>query len=110
MLDPNFKAMLEAAAAAGGAPIEALGASAAREFYRSLGLDGDVSFPDLDIRDLTVAGGAGPIKARLYAPKTAKTPGPKGGNDFKNYSRRCARISWAIGLVVLWPQGGGVGS
>ena len=76
MLDPNFKAMLDAAAEAGGAPIKSLGPEAAREFYRSLGLDGDVTFPDLDIRNLTVAGAVGPIQARLYTPKGAKTQDP----------------------------------
>ena len=56
MLDPYFKAMLDAAAEAGGAGIETLGPAGAREFYRSLGLDGDVAFDDLEITDLTVPG------------------------------------------------------
>ena len=110
MLDPYFKAMLDAAAEAGGPGIETLGAQGAREFYRSLGLDGDVSFADLDIHDLTVAGAAGPLKARLYAPKAAKTPGPgliyyHGGGwvigDLETHDGVCRQLAAASGQRVL---------
>jgi acetyl esterase len=110
MLDPYFKAMLDAAAATGGEPLQALGARGAREFYRSLALDGDVNFPDLVIRDLDVAGAAGPIKARLYAPKSAPTPGPglvyyHGGGwvigDLETHDGVCRQLAHASGVRVL---------
>ena len=110
MLDPYFKAMLDAAAEAGGPGIETLGAQGAREFYRSLGLDGDVGFPDLDIRDLTVAGAVGPLKARLYTTKAAKTPGPglvyyHGGGwvigDLETHDGVCRQLAAASGQRVL---------
>jgi acetyl esterase len=110
MLDPNFKAMLDAAAEAGGPALESLGPDGAREFYRSLGLDGDVTFPDLAISDLTVAGAAGPIQARLYAPKAAKTPGPgliyyHGGGwvigDLETHDGVCRQLADASGARVI---------
>jgi acetyl esterase len=110
MLDPYFKAMLDAAAEAGGAPIETLGPEGAREFYRNLGLDGDVNFPDLEIRELTVAGAAGPIKARLYQTKAAKPVGPgmvyfHGGGwvigDLETHDGLCRQLANASGCKVL---------
>jgi acetyl esterase len=110
MLDPHFKGMLDAAAAAGGAPIETLGPEAAREFYRSLGLDGDVSFPDLETKDLTVSGAAGPIRARLYSKKGAASTGPgliyfHGGGwvigDLDTHDGVCRQLANASGVRIL---------
>lgn len=110
MLDPQFKAMLDAAAEAGGAPIETLGPAAAREFYRNLGLDGDVSFDDLEIKDMTVPGPAGPMKARLYAVRGAKTPGPglvyyHGGGwvigDLETHDGVCRQLAHESGVRIL---------
>jgi acetyl esterase len=110
MLDPYFKAMLDAAAEAGGEPIEKLGVQAARDFYRSLGLDGDVAFPDLQVRDLTVAGPAGPIQARLYEPKSAPKAGPglvyyHGGGwvigDLETHDGVCRQLAHHSGGRVL---------
>lgn len=110
MLDPFFKAMLDAAAAAGAPPMNTLGPQMAREVYRNLRLDGETSFPDLDVRDLTVAGGAGPIKARLYAPKGAAAPGPglvyyHGGGwvigDLETHDGLCRQLAAHSGVRVL---------
>ena len=111
MLDPNFKAMLDAAAEAGGPSIESLGPAGAREFYRGLGLDGDMSvFAHLVTHDLTVAGAAGPIQARLYTPKAAKTPGPgliyyHGGGwvigDLETHDGVCRQLADASGVRVI---------
>ena len=110
MLDPFFKAMLDAAAAAGAPPMNTLGPAAARELYRNLRLDGDAAFPDLNVRDLTIAGGDGPIKARLYTPKTAPTPGPglvyyHGGGwvigDLDTHDALCKQLASASGVRVL---------
>ena len=110
MLDPYFKAMLDAAAEAGGPGIETLGPAGAREFYRGLGLDGDETYPDVALRDLTVAGGAGPIKARLYTPKSAPTPGPglvyyHGGGwvigDLETHDKLCRNLASSSGYRVL---------
>jgi acetyl esterase len=110
MLDPFFKAMLDAAASAGAPPMNTLGPQAAREVYRNLRLDGEASFPDLEVRELSVAGAAGPIKARLYAPKAAPTPGPglvyyHGGGwvigDLDTHDGLCKQLASASGVRVL---------
>jgi acetyl esterase len=110
MLDPYFKAMLDAAAEAGGPGIETLGPAGAREFYRGLALDGDATYPDVEIRDLMVAGAAGPIKARLYTPKSAATPGAglvyyHGGGwvigDLDTHDKLCRNLASSGGFRVL---------
>jgi acetyl esterase len=111
MLDAYFKAMLDAAAEAGAPGLETIGPEGAREFYRGLGLDGDVNFPGLETRDLEVAGAAGPIKARLYTPKDAKTPaGPgliyyHGGGwvigDLETHDGVCRQLAVYSGMRVI---------
>jgi acetyl esterase len=110
MLDPYFKAMLDAAAEAGGTPIEAMGPQAAREFYRSLGLDGEIDSSNLEIRNLTVPGAAGPMNARLYSLKGAKSPGPglvyyHGGGwvigDLETHDGVCRQLASESGVRVL---------
>ena len=76
MLDAQFKAMLDAAKQAATPAFDTLPVSAARALYKSMRKDDPAAYPDVDCRDLPVAGGAGPIMARLYAPKSAPTPGP----------------------------------
>lgn len=76
MLDPHFRAMLDAAAAIEMPPLALIPPPMIRENYRATRVGLDAGAPrDLDVRDLEVAGAAGPLKARLYTPKDAKTPG-----------------------------------
>ena len=76
MLDNQFKAMLDAARAAATPAFEVMPVTAARALYKSMRYDDAADYPDIDTRDLPVAGGDGPIMARLYTPKSAQTPGP----------------------------------
>lgn len=77
MLDQAFRAMLDAAAAVEMPPLSTLPAEMIRMGYVAQRAGLDAGAPkDLDVRDLEVAGGAGPIKARLYAPKGAAGTGP----------------------------------
>lgn len=76
ILDPHFDAMLEAAKAIEMPPMAMIPPSAVRDMYRAQRAGQDAGAPkDLDVRDLQVDGGAGPVGARLYTPKDAKTPG-----------------------------------
>lgn len=76
MLDPQFKAMLDAAAAIEMPPLATIPPDFVRQTYREtrVGLD-DGAPRDLDVRNLDVPGPAGAIKARLYTPSAAENPG-----------------------------------
>src|SRR5436190_1807394 len=80
VLDPHFKAMIDAEAAAAPAeapPIEALPVEMVRAGYVMQRTGQNTKAPkNLDVRDLQVAGGDGPIKARLYTPEGVAAPGP----------------------------------
>jgi acetyl esterase len=77
MLDPHFKAMLDQLNAIEMPPLSALPAAMVREGYRSTRVGLDPGAPqDLQVRDLEVAGGEGPLRARLYTPKDAGQSGP----------------------------------
>jgi acetyl esterase len=71
-LDPHFDAMLEAAKAIEMPPMAMIPAPMVRDMYRAQRSGLDAGAPkDLEVRDLEVAGGAGPLKARLYVAKDA---------------------------------------
>jgi len=71
-LDPHFRAMLDAAAAIEMPPLAQLPVEMVRMGYVAQRSGLDAGAPkDLTVRDLEVAGGDGPIKARLYVPKDA---------------------------------------
>jgi acetyl esterase len=72
MLDPHFRAMLDAAAAIEMQPLDTLPAEMIRMGYVAQRAGLDAGAPkDLDVRELQIDGGAGPLKARLYVPKDA---------------------------------------
>ncbi|HEY2659077.1 MAG TPA: alpha/beta hydrolase [Caulobacteraceae bacterium] len=109
MLDAQFKAMLDAARAAATPSLETLPVDVGRAIYRSLRTDGEVIF-DGQVRDLQVAGGAGPIGARLYTPKGAPASGPglifyHGGGfvigDLETHDGLCRRLAQASGVRIL---------
>src|SRR5205085_6209057 len=107
MLDPHFKAMLEAEAAAtppGTPPLEALPLDVLRGFYRDLRTSQNANSTPADVasRDFTVPGPGGPVPVRLYTPPGAVTPGPclvyfHGGGwvigDLETHDAHCRRLA-----------------
>lgn len=69
-LDPHFRAMLDAAAAIEMPPLATLPPEMIRMGYVAQRAGLDAGAPkDLAVSDIQVAGGDGPLKARLYVPK-----------------------------------------
>jgi len=106
-LDPHFKAMLDAqAAAAAGAtpPLGAIPPEMVRAGYRAQRTSQNVATTVASVvaRDLEVGGGAGPLPARLYAPAEAATPSGllvyfHGGGfvigDLETHDAHCRRLA-----------------
>jgi len=111
MLDPHFRALLDAANAVEMPPLSQLPPAMIREGYRAQRVGTDAGAPtDLDVRDLQVDGGAGPVNARLYTPKgaPATTPGLvyfHGGGfvigDLDTHDSFLRRLAAASGIRVL---------
>jgi acetyl esterase len=110
-LDPSFRALIEAAAAAEMPPLTALPAELVREGYRQqrIGIDPGAA-DDLSVSDLQVAGGEGPIGARLYVPPGAPDVGPghvhfHGGGfvigDLDTHDAFLRRLCAGAGVKVL---------
>ena len=116
MLDPHFKAMLEAQEAAtppGTPPLEALPVDVLRGVYRDMrtGQNVNTSPAEVTTRDFTVPGPGGPIPVRLYTPPTAITPGPllvyfHGGGwvigDLETHDAHCRRLA-LYSDARIWP-------
>jgi acetyl esterase len=110
-LDPNFRAMLDAAAAIEMPPLSMIPPDMIRANYVAMRAGQDAGAPkDLDVRNLEVDGGAGKLKARLYTPKDAKTPGGclvyfHGGGfvigDLETHDDFLRRLAAASGVRVL---------
>lgn len=110
-LDPHFRAMLDAAAAIEMPPLSTLPPQMVRMGYVAQRAGLDAGAPkDLAVRDLEVDGGAGPLKARLYAPKDA--PATTGGlvyfhgggfviGDLETHDDFMRRLCAASGCRVL---------
>ncbi len=111
MLDPHFRALLDAANAIEMPPLNTLPPAMLREGYRAQRVGVDAGAPtDLDVRELEVAGGAGPLRARLYTPEGAPSVGPglvyfHGGGfvigDLDTHDGFLRRLSAASGVKVL---------
>ncbi len=115
MLDPHFKAMLEAEAAAAPAdapPLEAVPLDMLRGMYRAqrMGQNLDTSPADVVARDFTIAGPGGFIPVRLYTPPGALPPGPclvyfHGGGwvigDLDTHDAHCRRLASYSGGRIL---------
>ncbi|HYD45390.1 MAG TPA: alpha/beta hydrolase [Phenylobacterium sp.] len=115
MLDPHFKAMLDAQAAAAVGqeppPVEAIPPEMLRAGYRMQRQAADQNAPkDVVARDLKVAGGEGEIPARLYTP--AGAPATTGGlvyfhgggfviGDLETHDGHCRRLAAGSGCRVL---------
>lgn len=115
MLDPHFKAMLEAEAAAAPAempPLTAIPPEMLRAGYRvqRQAQNLKTSPPEIEARDLNILGPAGWIPARLYTPPGAAAPGPllvyfHGGGwvigDLETHDAHCRRLAAFSGAQVM---------
>jgi acetyl esterase len=110
MLDAQFKALLDAAKRSGAPDLDTLPINVARAVYKTMRKDDAKAGPGLTVRDFPVAGGAGPIMARLYTPDGAASPGPglvyfHGGGfvlgDLDTLGTFCRRLAAASGVKVL---------
>jgi acetyl esterase len=115
VLDPHFKAMLEAEAAAAPAdmpPLTAIPPEMLRAGYRAQRQAQNLktSPPEIVARDLKLRRPGGEIPARLYTPPAAVTPGPllvyfHGGGwvigDLETHDAHCRRIAAFSGARVL---------
>ena len=111
MLDPHFRAMLDAAAAIEMPPLAQLPHEMVRAGYVAQRAGLDAGAPkDLDVRNLEVDGADGPIKARLYVTKDAPATGPgivyfHGGGfvigDLDTHDDFLRRLAKASGVKVL---------
>lgn len=115
MLDPHFKAMLDAEAAATPAdspPLEALPLDVLRGFYQAQRIGQNVGSTPADVkaRDLSVPGLGGPIAVRLYTPPMAANPAPclvyfHGGGwvigDLETHDAHCRRLASYSDAKVL---------
>jgi acetyl esterase len=113
-LDPNFKAMLEAQArnAPATPPISQLPPDMVRAGYRAqrTAQNAQTTPTGVEARDLQVAGGAGPIPARLYTPADAASPSGllvyfHGGGfvigDLESHDAHCRRLAHFSGQRVI---------
>lgn len=111
MLDPHFRAMLDELAKIQMPPLAMVPPQMVREGYRTTRVALDAGAPrDLEVRDLTVSGAEGPLKARLYTPKGAGAPGPgivyfHGGGfvigDLDTHDSFLRRLAASSGVRVL---------
>lgn len=111
MLDPRFQTMLDALNAMEMPPLAVVPPQMVREGYRATRIGFDPGAPrDLAVRELTVDGAEGPLKARLYTPKSADGAGPgivyfHGGGfvigDLDTHDSFLRRLCAASGVRVL---------
>lgn len=110
-MDPHFRAMLDAEAGAprpapGSVPLEMV-----RAGYRDRRRGQDLTPPaTVATRDMMVAGGAGPIPARLYTPEGVERPSAllvyfHGGGfvigDLDSHDGHCRRLADGAGIQLL---------
>ncbi|HEV2364075.1 MAG TPA: alpha/beta hydrolase [Caulobacteraceae bacterium] len=113
-MDEGFGAMLAAEAAAQAAlpPLDQIPPDMLRAGYRAqrTAQNAATSPASVEARDLKLAGAAGDVAARLYAPKGAATPGPllvyfHGGGfvigDLETHDAHCRRLADFSGARVL---------
>lgn len=113
-MDPHFKAMLDAQAAAAPAqspPLAAIPPAMIRAGYQMQRKGQNTRLPEgVEARDLTIPGPGGPIPARLYTPAGAPDQGPglvyfHGGGfvigDLETHDGHCRRMAAYSGARVL---------
>jgi acetyl esterase len=110
VLDPNIKGLLDAGREAGAPGLTQMGRDASRDMIRSLsGAESPESPKDVTVRNLDVAGAAGPIPARLYTPAAIASPlgivyyhgGGFTLGDLDTYEELLRRLATASGLQIL---------
>lgn len=113
VMDADFAAMLEmqAEAAKAAPPLDAIPPEMVRAGYRMQRQAQNLNAPkDVETRDLTVAGGAGEVAARLYTPADAPTPSGllvyfHGGGfvigDLETHDAHCRRLASGAQCRVL---------
>jgi len=114
VLDPNFKAMLEAQAAEAAEmpPLDSIPPAMLRMGYRAqrTSQNEKTSPAEVVTRDLALEGAAGPIAGRLYTPPGAVTPGAclvyfHGGGfvigDLETHDAHCRRLAALSGSRIL---------
>lgn len=112
MLDPQFRALLDALAASGAVPLIRGSAKDSRDHYRALSLSrrgpGFVPEPVAATADRTIDGPGGPIPVRIYTPEVdrgrAVTFLHGGGwvlGDLESHDPVCRRVANAVGAVVV---------
>jgi acetyl esterase len=114
-IDPHFKTLLEAEAAAappGAPPPSALPVDLVRAGYSALRVSQNVNTSPAEVasRDFFIDGAAGPIKVRLYTPAGYAAPGPllvyfHGGGfvigDLDSHDAHCRRLSAGSGAKIM---------
>ncbi len=108
---PDVAAFLAYANAMPGPRMHELGAPAARAMYHAMKDVADLPVGDLAvIRDLSIAGPAGPIALRLFDAAESRVPGPvvvffHGGGfvigTIETHAAFCAEVSRQLGLPVV---------
>jgi acetyl esterase len=111
MLDPQARALIDLMVARGVPPTHTLTPDEARRLYRERRSFTQPDPPPVgEVRELTVAGGAGSIAARLYRPAEATSPPPvlayfHGGGwtigDLDTHDVLCRQLCAASGVAVL---------
>jgi acetyl esterase len=111
MLDPQARALLDLMAERGVPPTHTLTPAEARRLYRERRTFTQPEPPVVGaVRDLSVAGGAGQIAARLFMPAAASSPPPvlvyfHGGGwtigDLDTHDVLCRQLCVASGAAVL---------
>ena len=110
-LDPHIAAFLQAAAANPVPPSRELPLATVRENFRKATVRPDAGAPEMaSIRDLTIAGAAGALPARLYAPQGSGETSAglvflHGGGfvigDLDTHDGVCRRLAGGAGVRVL---------
>lgn len=111
MLDPQARALLDLMVERGVPPTHTLTPAEARRLYRERRSFTQPDPPAVGaVRELTVAGGAGPVAARLYLPAAAASPPPvlayfHGGGwtigDLDTHDVLCRQLCVASGAALL---------
>lgn len=112
-IDPEIRAMMDAALAAGGKPVAQLPLDSARRMYSQRYAERSMSAPEgVTTDDIGIVTAEGELAARLYRPTGMGRPLPllvyfHGGGfvlgDAAGYSAQCACWAKDIGCAVLLP-------
>lgn len=113
-IDPEIRAMMDAALAAGGKPVAELPLAGARRMYSLRYAERGMPAPEgVAIRDVRLRAPGGEVAGKLFHPPGAGHPPAllvyfHGGGfvlgDATGYAAQCARWAQDIGCAVLFPE------